>query len=131
MAMAGELMVLAASALWITAWKGTGWLFAAGVVLFAIGRLAGAQGDAARSQDYNLSLTVRRLYRQRMTGVFVLMLSAILINLHQGFYAFGVYLRPSVWLIPFVVFVIIEVYTAFRIPVAEKNNENRKSLNRK
>lgn len=124
MAMVGELMVLAGSALWITAWKGAGWLFAAGVVLFAIGRLAGRQGDAARAQDHSLSLTIRRLYRQRMTGVFVLMLSALLINMHAGFVAFGIYLRPSVWLVPFVVFVVIEVYTAFRIPVAEQKQSD-------
>ena len=36
-------------------------------------------------------------------------------NLKGGFY-FGMYLRPSAWLITFVIFVVIEVYTAFRIP---------------
>jgi hypothetical protein len=33
------------------------------------------------------------------------------------------YLRSTAWLIPFVVFVVIELYTAFRIPARIKKEK--------
>ena len=125
LALVGELMVVVGAMLWVTQWTGTGWLFAVGSILFAVGRLAGASGDANMSTNPQYSLQLRRLYRQRMVGAVLVLLAAVLMNVHEGFIFFGVYLRTSVWLIPFVVFVVIELYTAFRIPVVEKNEQNK------
>ena len=119
MAMTGELLVLAATVLWMTEWAYTGWLYAAGAAMLAVGRLAAKNGDGAKAADRRLSVRLRRLYRQRVVGAVLLLMSAVLINVNAGFIVFGMYLRPSVWLIPFTVFVIIEVYTAFRIPAVE------------
>lgn len=132
MANIGELLVLIGALMWMfqpgimlgTREIGAGWVFGAGSVLFAIGRILGAQGDYAQSQNTSQDFRLRRLYRQRMAGTLILLLAALLINIRSGFY-FGYFVTRSLWQVPFVAFVIIELYTAFRIPYLEKKILNK------
>jgi hypothetical protein len=64
-------------------------------------------------------LTMRRLYHQRVFGVVALILATLMMWLPTGFYA-GMYLGKTSWLIPFVFFAVVEVYTVFRISAVEK-----------
>ena len=64
-------------------------------------------------------LTMRRLYRQSVFGLVGLVLAVVFMFLPVGFYA-GMWLGPTSWLIPFVFFVVVEVYTVFRISALEK-----------
>ena len=106
-------IVLNSYALWIRI------LFALGVVLLTINRFFGDESDWRQSKRSDKPLTLRRLYRQRCVGVVVLYLSVVLLFLPEGFY-YGVYLRCISWLLPFIVFTVIELYSAFRIPAVEK-----------
>lgn len=107
MVCAGEILVIIGAMLWITGTLMAHYLFAAGATLFAIGRFNEKQEKG--------SIVLARLYGQRTFGVVALLLTAVIMNLKGGFYL-GVYVRPSAWLITFVIFVVIELYTAFRIP---------------
>ena len=106
-------IILNSYALWIRV------LFALGVVLLTINRFFGDESDWRQSKRSDKPLTLRRLYRQRCVGVVVLYLSVVLLFLPEGFY-YGVYLRRISWLLPFIVFTVIELYSAFRIPAVEK-----------
>ena len=64
-------------------------------------------------------LTLRRLYHQRVFGIVALIIATVLMWMPVGFYA-GVYVGKTSWLIPFVFFVVVEVYTVFRISAVEK-----------
>lgn len=124
-AQVGEIIVLISTAMWLFFPRWAGWCFAVGAVLFAVGRIFGEQGDYAISNNKNIDFNLRRLYRQRMFGTIVLLLAAILINTPNGFYSFfgltrPVFYRTSLWLMPFSIFVVFELYTAFRIPSVEK-----------
>ena len=121
----GEIIVLLSAAAWILQPRWAGWFLAVGAVAFAIGRIFGEQGDYALSMDKSMDFQLRRLYRQRLFGVIILLLAAILINTPNGFYSFfgltrPVFYRSSLWLMPFSIFVVFELYTAFRIPAVEK-----------
>lgn len=115
-ACAGEICVIVGAMLWITRMSVANYLFAAGATLFAIGRL--------NEKKVKGSVVLARLYGQRALGIVALLLSAVAMNYHGGF-MLGVYVRPSAWLIPFVVFVVIELYTAFRIPQQIKKEEGK------
>ena len=124
-AQVGEVIVLIGTAMWLFLPQWAGWCFAVGAVLFAVGRICGEQGDYAISTNKNIDINLRRLYRQRMFGTIVLLLAAVLINTPNGFYSFfgltrPVFYRTSLWLMPFSIFVVFELYTAFRIPSVEK-----------
>ena len=121
----GEIVVLLGAAAWMFQPRWAGWLLAAGAVVFAIGRIFGENGDYALSMDKSKDFQLRRVYRQRLFGVIILLLAAILINTPNGFYSFfgltsPVFYRSSLWLMPFSIFVVFELYTAFRIPAVEK-----------
>ncbi len=64
-------------------------------------------------------LTLRRLYHQRVFGIVGLIVACVFMWMPVGFYA-GMYVGETAWLIPFVFFVVIEVYTVFRISAVEK-----------
>ena len=66
-----------------------------------------------------LELTMRRLYHQRVFGMVGMVLATIFMWMPPGFYA-GMYVGQTAWLIPFVFFVVIELYTAFRISALDK-----------
>lgn len=111
----GLCIVVVASAMWITRMDFVPYLFAFGTVGFAIGRMM------VQHEMKSDNVTVKRLLRQRTFAVFALLFSAVLMFAHPGYYfGYNVYLQASSWLVPFIVFVVIEVYTAFRLPIALK-----------
>ena len=137
-ALAGEVMVLLGAVAWmfwrsrsiagdvLMVWlkaNGAGVLFAAGAIIMSIGRLLGEKGDIAMMGDVQADIRVRRLHRQRVIAMVMLMLAAVLVNMRAGFYAFDVYVRSSLWLLPFLFFVVIETYTVFRLSSLEKKSE--------
>lgn len=110
----GEVLVIVGAMAWISGTVIANIVFAAGATIFAIGRINEKQAKG--------SIVLGRLYGQRTFGMVALLLTAVVMNLHEGFYL-GVYLRPTAWLIPFVVFVVLEIYTAFRIPAQIKKEK--------
>lgn len=121
LAMIGETLVVAGAAAWVFLPVVSAYVLAAGAALFIIGRMAGNYGDGQKAADRELTPVVRHLYRQRILSYVLLTLAAVFIHLPAGFY-FGIYMRKSMWLVPFIAFVVIEAYTAFRLPAAEKKN---------
>jgi hypothetical protein len=110
----GEVLVIIGAMIWVTRTPIANYVFAAGATVFAIGRLNEKKEEG--------SIVLARLYGQRTFGIVALLFAAVVMNLHEGFYL-GMYLRPTAWLIPFVVFVVAEVYTAFRIPAQIKKEK--------
>lgn len=115
-------MVVLGAALWIVLPTIACYIFAAGTLLFAFGRLSGQNSDIEQVRQHTDNYVLRRLYRQRIAALIILAIAAVLINLPAGFY-WGFYLRRSFWLLPFIIFVVFEAYTAFRIPAIEKKEE--------
>lgn len=111
----GELLLLAGAIAWMPQRTWGQSLFTIGALLFATGRLLGPQGDYAQSTNPENAIPLRRLYRQRLIGTVMLLLSAASMC-RAGTFIHGYYLSRASWLIPFVPFVIIELYTAFRLP---------------
>lgn len=103
---ASEITVIAGAALWVTGWKGANILFIIGAIVFAVLRLA----EKNKGKD----IIEKRLYRQRKAGAIALLMAALLMIVCPCYFL-GYYLLPSTWLIPFVIFTVFEVYTAFRI----------------
>lgn len=94
MANVGELIVVVASALWITHATFVPYLFALGTLLFVPSRLMLGQPKASP-----IWLT----------------LATILIFFRETTYiGQGLYITPSLWLAAFVGFVVNEVYYAFK-----------------
>ena len=108
MANLGEILVIIGAAIWITGWIGACYVFVIGTLLFAIGRLMEGHPETQ-------NVVLKRLYRQQIVGVFMLMASAALMLFYTG--------SRTAWLIPFIVFTVTELYTAFRIP-SELKKEN-------
>jgi len=119
-ALIGEVLLLIGVVAWMPIRSVACWIFSVGTILFLIGRTLGRQGDWVYSANYRIGVTLRRLYGMHLLGGLALAVCAVLMWMGGGFH-FGVYFTPSFWLIPFVVFVIIELYTSFRIPAEEKN----------
>ena len=121
MELCGETVVVLAAALWITH---AGWvppLFAVGAVLFAVGRLAQGREAILAETPQAKRLNMRRLLRQRNVGILLLLMPATLMFVRQTWYlGQDIYVFPSSWLVPFTCFVVIEAYTAFRIPMLMK-----------
>ncbi len=106
--MIGETMVVLAAGLWITHAFWISYAYAIGAIFTAVGRFGQVQ-----TTD---NLTLKRLYRQRKFAVIVLLLSAAFIFVNGTQYlAYNIYLFPSSWLIFFVIFAVLEVYTTVRI----------------
>ena len=117
----GEVLVLIGAAFWITGWEFINYVFAVGTLLFTVGRLFEKHPES--------TITLRRLYIQRTIGVVVLVLSAWLMFFYDRIDGFEisdykVHATASAWLLPFFIFVVIELYTAFRIP-SELKKENK------
>ena len=119
LAMVGETLVVLGAAMWIFVPTVAAVVLAVGTVLFIVSRMAGSDGDGKKMGDPSLTITVRHLYRQRILSYVLLTLAAVFLFLPAGFY-FGIYMRESMWLVPFIAFAIIEIYTAFRLPAASK-----------
>lgn len=125
LALLGETTVVLAAMLWTIQPQAAAVLLSAGALAFVPARLLGREGDISQSADSRNGLTLRRLYRQRMAGEVILLLAAVLIHLAPGFYFATLYIRSTAWLVPFIVFVVIELYTAFRIPAEEQKLQNK------
>jgi hypothetical protein len=116
----GEVLVLIGAAFWITGWEFINYVFAVGTLLFTVGRLFEKHPES--------TITLRRLYIQRTIGVVVLILAALLMFFYDRINGFEisdyeVHATASAWLLPFFIFVVIELYTAFRIPSELKKQD--------
>ncbi len=118
-AIIGECLVLIGAAAWVTRWIGVNYIYAFGATLFAIGRFSGnykyTLPSANLVSDKNSCLVLRRLYRQQIFGNVMLLFSALVMNMHSGFYG-SLFVGSSSWIVFFTIFVVFELYTAFRIP---------------
>lgn len=92
---------------------------AVATVMLALGRFLQTPFYEKYARQDPRELTLRRLYHQRVFGMVALVLASVLMFVPVGFYA-GMYVGASSWLIPFVFFVVVEVYTVFRISAVEK-----------
>ena len=111
----GLIVIVISSLAWVLHLEWVPIVYTLGTIVFAIGRMA------VQRTIPSCNLTVNRLKRQRTFAVFVILFSAMLMSMEPGWYlGYNFYLTKSAWLVPFIVFVIIEVYTAFRLPSALK-----------
>ena len=116
----GELLVVLGASLWITRLTFTEYIFTIGVVLFVACRLMERHEDSSNT-------ALKRLYVQRILGSVMLILSASLMLFHSQLNGFVisdyvVHVTPAAWLVPFMIFAVIEIYTAFRIPAEQKKD---------
>jgi len=116
----GETLVVLGVAAWLPLRSIAVWVFALGVLLMAVGRFAQDPFYLRYSIRDPRELALRRLYHQRVFGMVALVLAAVAMWMPVGFYS-GFYLGPSSWLILFAIFVVIEVYTVFRISSIDKS----------
>ena len=119
--LAGEILVLFGAMIWMSGWP-------LAVALFFVGSLMVAVGRLVSGSPQDCSVTIRRLYIQRTVGAVFLLFSAIMMACHgwlSGMHIFGhtLIMTPSAWLLPFAVFVVIELYTVFRLSHEEKNKQ--------
>lgn len=92
-------------------------------IVFTIGALLfGSMQILERYEGRNI--TIRRLRRQQIIGVALLIASAALM-LMKEYHVGPIAIRGDEWKITLIVAAILELYTAFRIPT-ELEKENRK-----
>ena len=114
----GLTLVVLAAALWVLPQENMR-LMSVGTVFLVCGRFMQTPFYLKYPITDPRELTLRRLYHQRVFGVVALILATVLMWLPVGFYA-GMYVGKTSWLIPFVFFVVVEVYTVFRVSAVEK-----------
>ena len=114
----GGVLVLLGAALWVSSLPFVPFLFAAGAIFYAVSHFLEMGADKA-------DFVLRRLYRQRKFSAVMLLLAALLMVVcRNGFvYWMGYPVMPNAWLIPFLVFVVFETYTTFRISHIEKDTK--------
>ena len=114
----GLVTLVVSSMAWMSHGEWVPYVYTLGAVIFAVGRLTVQQTIGSDNiSDAKLRITVKRLLRQRSFAVFALLFSAMLMFMQPGWYlGNNFYLTRFAWFVPFLVFVIIEVYTAFRLP---------------
>ena len=105
-------MLLVGAALWITSWDVARYIFAIGAIVFAVGRFFYTHEDS--------TLTLRRLYTQQVIGAVFAVLAALAMFFHESLngvelFDYVVRATASAWILPFTIFVVLEVYTTFRI----------------
>ena len=119
----GLTLVVVAAALWAFPMENLRslslWGMSLGTVALVVGRFMQIPFYLKYPVTDPRELTLRRLYHQRVFGIVALILATVMMWLPVGFYA-GMYLGKTSWLIPFVFFVVVEVYTVFRISAVEK-----------
>lgn len=119
----GLTLVVVAAALWAFPMENLHslslWGMSLGTVALVVGRFMQTPFYLKYPVTDPRELTLRRLYHQRVFGIVALILATVMMWLPVGFYA-GMYLGKTSWLIPFVFFVVVEVYTVFRISAVEK-----------
>ena len=119
MEVVGETLVVLGAAGWLPMRTVASCVFCVGVLLFAVGRFVQEPFYQKYSERDPRALTLRRLYHQRVFGMVALVMAAVLMLLPPGFYA-GLYVAPSSWLVLFIIFVAIELYSVFRISAVDK-----------
>ena len=123
MEVVGLTLVVVAAALWAFPMENLRslslWGMSLGTVTLVVGRFMQTPFYLKYPVTDPRELTLRRLYHQRVFGIVALILATVMMWLPVGFYA-GMYLGKTSWLIPFVFFVVVEVYTVFRISAVEK-----------
>lgn len=127
-AVSGEILIIAGAAVWITGWVGSRFIFALGALLFATGR------QFSEHEGKNGDVVLRRLYVQQNIGVVFALIAALLMFFYDrlnGIEVFDYVVRStaSAWLLPFFIFVVLEVYTTFRIS-SELKKESLELKNR-
>lgn len=95
-------------------------MMAVAAVALTLGRFLQTPFYEKYSERDPRQLTLRRLYHQRVFGILGLVMATVFMWMPPGFYA-GMYVGTTAWLIPFVFFVVVEVYTVFRISSVEKD----------
>ena len=119
----GLCLVMVAACVWVLPKEDTRFwatvTMSVGTVVLTLGRFMQTPFYLKYPVTDPKELTLRRLYHQRVFGIIGLILAAIFMWMPVGFYA-GMYVGKTAWLIPFVFFVVVEVYTVFRISAVEK-----------
>lgn len=119
----GLCLVMVAACVWVFPQEnmrfGATVVMSAGTVLLTLGRFMQTPFYLKYPVTDPKELTLRRLYHQRVFGIIGLILATVFMWMPAGFYA-GMYVGKTAWLIPFVFFVVIEVYTVFRVSSVEK-----------
>lgn len=110
----GETMVLIGAVIWSWLPQWAVYVFVIGACLFFFGRML------ASTQTENIA--TRRLLAQQKAGALFLLLSAVTMITTPTWFL-GYYLTKSTWFIPFLIFVIIEVYTTFRLAYIDNNQQ--------
>ena len=122
MEIAGEFLIVFCALLWISRLTFVPYLFAFGTVLFSIGRLAQGTDHILAEIPQEKRLQAERLLRQRYFGIVFLFIASTLMFAKTPMHLYqGIYILKSSWLVPFICFTVIEVYTAFRIPQLRNN----------
>lgn len=106
LSMVGETIVLIGAMMWSWVPEWAVYVFVTGSCMFFAGRML----STTPTDD----ITIKRLLAQQKTGVLILLFSAITMIATPTWF-FGYYITKSAWFIPFLIFVIIEVYTTFRL----------------
>ena len=112
--LAGETIVLIGAVMWSWNPDWAVYTFVTGTCLFFAGRMLTPNNDE--------SMVVKRLHTQQKAGALILLLAAITMTATPTWFL-GYYVTKSDWLIPFVAFVIIEVYTTFRLAYLDNNKQ--------
>jgi hypothetical protein len=119
----GLTLVVVAAALWVLPQDSTRLMAAVGMAVGTVALVVGRFMQTPFYLKYPVTdpreLTMRRLYHQRVFGIVALIIATVLMWMPAGFYA-GMYVGKTSWLIPFVFFVVVEVYTVFRVSAVEK-----------
>lgn len=119
----GLCLVMVAACVWVFPKEDTHFwadvVMSVGTLLLTLGRFMQTPFYLKYPVTDPKELTLRRLYHQRVFGIIGLILATVFMWMPAGFYA-GMYVGKTAWLIPFVFFVVIEVYTVFRISSVEK-----------
>lgn len=93
-AICGELLVILGAILWMQHWAIVPYVYALGAALFIIGRL--------------------KLGMRRAASMWLAVSAALMFFDHTTYIGYDMYILPSYWLVPFIGFVVNEVYDAFR-----------------
>lgn len=117
----GEFLVVFSALIWLSQIAAVPYIFALGTVLFSIGRLAQGNDHILAEIPESKRLQATRLLRQRYFGIVFLFIASALMFARTPMHLYqGIYIMKSSWLVPFICFTVIEVYTAFRIPQLSK-----------
>lgn len=117
----GEFLVVFSALIWLSQIAAVPYIFALGTVLFSIGRLAQGNDHILAEIPEGKRLQATRLLRQRYFGIVFLFIASALMFAKTPMHLYqGIYIMKSSWLVPFICFTVIEVYTAFRIPQLSK-----------